>query len=206
MAHTRLTLVRHGETSANLDGVWHGSTDTALTPRGRTQARRVAAHLAATRSDARTLYASPLRRALDTASPIGTALGLEARVEPDLREYCLGVLEGVSYRELHERHRLFERMREDPDACFGGTDTARAVALRFAGALERIAARHPGERSIVVGHGGALTLALGWLLDGDPSAWRRVMGNCAVSELALDVATGRFELASFNETDHLEDC
>ena len=35
---TLVTLVRHGETSANVDGVWHGSIDTALTPRGRSQA------------------------------------------------------------------------------------------------------------------------------------------------------------------------
>ena len=33
-----LTLVRHGETSANTDGVWHGSTDTPLSERGRAQA------------------------------------------------------------------------------------------------------------------------------------------------------------------------
>ena len=41
-----LKLVRHGETSANINAVWHGSTDTALTGRGREQAARVAAFLA----------------------------------------------------------------------------------------------------------------------------------------------------------------
>src|SRR5262245_44152815 len=40
-----LTLVRHGETSANLEGIWHGSTDGPLTERGRAQAGRVAGWL-----------------------------------------------------------------------------------------------------------------------------------------------------------------
>ena len=57
---TVLTLVRHGETSANLDGVWHGSTDTPLTERGRRQAERVAGFLAQRHRDATALYSSHL--------------------------------------------------------------------------------------------------------------------------------------------------
>jgi hypothetical protein len=107
----------------------------------------------------------------------------------------------VSYRELAEKHRLFERMREDPDHGPGGGESPRQVAERFAGALRRIAERHPGEHSIVVGHGGALTLALGLLLDDDPSTWRRVMDNCAVSELLFDPEPS---LLTFNEIEHLD--
>ena len=32
LERTVLTLVRHGQTSANLDSVWQGSSDTPLTP------------------------------------------------------------------------------------------------------------------------------------------------------------------------------
>ncbi len=203
MGRTILTLVRHGETTANVDGVWHGSIDTELTPRGRLQATAVAGFLAGhTRTHPATaLYTSPLQRARLTAETIGTRIGLEARLDADLSEYHLGQLEGVTYRELATRHRLFERMREDPDHAPGGGESPRQVALRFGGALRRVAAAHPGERVVVVGHGGALTLALGWLLDGDPSAWRRVMRNCAVSELVLDPGPA---LISFDLASHLE--
>ena len=69
-----------------------------------------------------------------------------------------------------------------------GFALALFAAARRAGEprLRRIAGAHSGERVIVVGHGGALTLALGQLLDRDISVWRRVMHNCAVSELALE--------------------
>src|SRR5512134_4083160 len=96
-APTVVTLVRHAETSANVEGIWHGSLDTALTERGRSQAERVAAHLAKTRADATALYASPLARARDTASPIARRLRLAPRYDDDLREYHLGAWEGKSY-------------------------------------------------------------------------------------------------------------
>ena len=197
---TRVTLVRHGETSANALGVWHGSIDTALTPAGRRQAERVAEHLAATCADASALYASPLTRARDTARPIADRLGLAARIEDDLREYHLGAWEGVSYAELVREHRLFERMRADPDWQPGGGESARQVAERLAGQLAAIAARHAGQRVIVVSHGGALTLGLGLLLDRELSAWRRVMDNCAISDLVFDPEPS---LVRWNDIEHL---
>jgi len=201
-APTLVTLVRHGETSANVEGVWHGSIDTALTPRGRSQAERVAEHLARTRADARALYASPLERARHTARPIAERLGLEPRLEPDLREYHLGEWEGLPYSRLVREHRLFERMQADPDWQPGGGESARGVAERLARSLLAIAARHPGERAIVVSHGGALTLGLGLLLDESPAAWRRVMDNCAVSDLRFDPAPS---LGIWNDVAHLDD-
>jgi broad specificity phosphatase PhoE len=198
---TVLTLVRHGETSANVEGIWHGSIDTALTARGLRQAQRVARHLASTRPHAAAVYASPLTRARLTAGAIADALGLDTRIEPDLTEYHLGSLEGTSYQELTAKHRLFERMREEPDHAPGGGESPRQVAERYAAVLRRIAAAHPGENSIVVAHGGALTLGLALLVDGDVNSWRRAVENCAVSDLAIDP---RPELLSFNQTDHLE--
>src|SRR5512134_2414788 len=102
-----LTIVRHGETPANLEGVWHGSIDTELTPRGVAQAQRVAHQLAGASPLPTALYSSPLRRARETAGAIGRRLALEARLEPDLAEYHLGDFEGTSYRELVAEHRLF---------------------------------------------------------------------------------------------------
>lgn len=197
-----LTLVRHGETSANVEGVWHGSTDTALTELGQRQAVRVAEHLSRTHRDACAVYSSPLERARHTAAPIAAGLDLEVQVEEDLREYHLGEWEGVSYAELTSRHRLFKRMQADPDWKPGGGESARQVAERLSGALQAVAHRHPGRRVVVVSHGGGLTLALGLLLDRDPSTWRRVMSNCAVTELAFEPEP---RLLAFNETQHLED-
>jgi broad specificity phosphatase PhoE len=198
---TVLTLVRHGETSANLDGVWHGSTDTPLTERGRRQSERVAGFLAQRHQDTTALYSSPLVRARDTAGAISARLGLPLVIDQDLAEYHLGSWEGLSYADLHNKHRLWEKMKEDPDFAPHGGETPRNVVERLTGSLRRIAARHSDQRVVVVAHGGALSMVLAALLDGDYSQWKRVMHNCAVSELVIEPAPA---LLSFNLIEHLE--
>jgi broad specificity phosphatase PhoE len=196
-----LTLVRHGETPANLEGVWHGSIDSPLTPRGQAQADAVAGYLGERFPDAAHVYSSHLQRARRTAGAISERLGLSVRVERDLGEYDLGSWEGKTYASLFSEHKLFEHMKNDPEFAPHGGESPRQVAERFGGALRRIAAEHPAQRVIVVAHGGALSIAMGLLLDGDYREWKKVMDNCAVSELVLEPAP---DLLSFNHTDHLE--
>jgi broad specificity phosphatase PhoE len=196
-----LTLVRHGETDANLTGVWHGSTDTELTERGRRQARRVAAYLSDRHADVAAVYASPLRRARDTGLHIAEALDLPLQLEAGLGEYDLGAWEGKTYRELYHELGFWHHIRSDPDYAPHGGESPRQVTERYAAALRAIARAHAGRRVIVVGHGGALSMALGHLLDGTYTEWRRVMHNCAVSELVLEPPS----LLSFDCVDHLAD-
>ncbi|HVH19225.1 MAG TPA: histidine phosphatase family protein [Myxococcota bacterium] len=197
---TSLVVVRHGETSANTDGVWHGSTDTPLTARGHAQARCVAERLARECSDVVAIYSSDLRRALDTATPIARALGLEVQTERGLREYDLGSWEGKTYRELLTEHRLWDHMRADPHYAPHGGESPLGVAERLCATLRAIALRHEGSRVVVVSHGGALSLAFGLLLDRDYGQWRRVMDNCAVTELTLEPLA----LLRFNDKTHLD--
>ncbi len=197
---TVLTLIRHGETRANLDGVWHGSTDTPLTDRGRAQAERVAKWSLEQRRDAVALYSSHLQRARHTAQAISAALEIELQVSEELGEYDLGEWEGKTYVNLFEEHKLWHHMKSDPDFAPHGGESPRQVAERLASALERIAARHPGRRVLVVTHGGALSLGLAQLLEGDYRAWTKVMDNCAVTDLSLHPKPS---LLFFNETGHL---
>ncbi|MHC4860425.1 MAG: histidine phosphatase family protein, partial [Planctomycetota bacterium] len=139
-----MMLVRHGETPANLEGVWHGSIDSPLTDRGRVQVDRVARFLGESFADSSAVYSSHLQRAHDTARAIAAGLGLETQVDEDLGEYNLGCWEGKTYRELFEEHDLWHHMKHDPDFAPHGGETPRQVAERFTGALRRIAARHAG--------------------------------------------------------------
>jgi probable phosphoglycerate mutase len=197
-----LTLVRHGETPANQESVWHGSIDTPLTDRGHSQAGRVAAYLAEHHADASALYSSPLQRARHTAAPIAEALGLDHGVEADLTEFHLGSWEGTSYAELATTHKLWENMNRDPDFAPHGGESARQVSERFQRVLRALCDRHHGERIVVVTHGGALSIGLASIIDGNPSGWAGVMNNCAVTELVLDPEP---ELLRFNHTEHLDD-
>ena len=198
---TILTLIRHGETGANLEGVWQGSTDAPLNERGLAQASRVAAYLSERYADASALYSSPLQRAYRTAEVIAGAVGLAPRVDEALAEYHLGRWEGKTYHDLHHTHRLWHHIKRDPDFAPHGGESPRQVTDRFTRALLRIARSHPGERVIVVAHGGVLSMSLGHLLAGGYDEWQPVMDNCAVSELVIEPVP---DLLTFNLRAHLE--
>lgn len=201
----RLLIIRHGETPANLDATWHGATDTPLTARGREQAKRVAKKVTQVTQlgEVAALYTSPLVRARDTAAAIGRACGLSATVIDDLREYGVGRFEGMRFRDLHERYRIWEQMKLDPDYAPHGGETPGAVAERIVGALQGIARDHRGESVVVVSHGGVLSMAFAQILDGVYWKWDRVVDNCSLSELGLDAA-GAGELRRFNDIEHLQ--
>ena len=151
-SHALLTIVRHGQTSANVDGVWHGSTNTALTDHGRRQAAAVGAHIAANYQPIAHVYASPLDRAHQTAQAIATPLGLTPVLDDELVEFDLGDWEGMKFKELTEEKRLFQNMSADPHFAPHGGESPKQVGDRLAGALTRLAAAHPGEgRTVCVG-------------------------------------------------------
>lgn len=198
---TRIVLVRHGQIPANVEQIWHGSTDQPLTPRGQEEARLAAGLLQAQSPRPAALYTSPLMRARQTARAISEKLALQPRVEPGLSEYGIGELEGESYLSLAREHRFFHKILADFSFAPPGGESLGGVVERTVDALRRIAAAHEAERVVVVGHGAALALGLARLLDDDPKQWQRYQqSNCAVSELELDPTP---RLTSFNETSHL---
>ncbi len=97
---TRLLLVRHGESAAFREEepftLVDGHADPPLHPDGEAQAERVAERLAG--EDIAAIYVTPLQRTAQTAAPLAERLGLEPRVERDLREVHLGEWENGGLR------------------------------------------------------------------------------------------------------------
>ena len=183
----KLLLIRHGQIKANRQGLWHGSTDSPLTWRGRRQARRTAAHINATQPQVSAIYSSPLQRCRDTAGVIANRLGLTVEVHLDLREYAIGDWEGLPFKRLAEEHNFMELATGDHDFAPPGGETLRGVAERMVAAIEEIHARHThDERVLLVSHGAAMAVALGTLLDRDPASWVNYQfSNCGLTELVL---------------------
>ena len=203
---TVLTLVRHGQTAANTGGVWHGSTDTPLSDHGHGQAAKVAdrmaRHVDETGEAVAAIFASPLQRARHTAEAIAKAIGVDVQIHAGLAEYHLGEWEGLTYQHLMEEKNLWEHMARDPDFAPHGGESPRNVTERLCGAWREIEEAHPGEHVITVSHGGAMALALGFLIEGDHGRWKRVMGNCAVTRLELAPSP---RLLAFNDQTHLDE-
>jgi probable phosphoglycerate mutase len=85
-------FVRHGETKSNATGLIAGSSDVALTPRGRLQAGEAAQRLR--NAGVTAIYSSRLKRARDTAAIIARELALPVTPIVELGERNWGELEG----------------------------------------------------------------------------------------------------------------
>jgi probable phosphoglycerate mutase len=200
---TRLILVRHGQIPANVNQLWHGSTDDALTERGLEQAQLVAAYLVRAHPRVAAVYTSPAQRARSTASPIAAALGVPLIEAPGLAEYAIGVLEGTSFADLSNQHRFFEQADADLDWAPPQGESLGAVAARVVDTWQQIARNHRDAEVVVVSHGAAIAIGLTMLLHGEPRGWARYTArNASVSEIVLDEPSA--QLVSLNIIEHLE--
>lgn len=168
---TELLLVRHGETDWNREGRLQGHADPPLNDAGRAQAREVARRLAHVQLHA--AYSSDLLRASETAKIILARRGVPLGTDPGLREIDVGSWSGLTRKEIEQR---FPGMHEH-DGESRGDHLERVLQ-----AVLRIAEKHPGERALIVSHGGSLRALRRHALRVD-SVPR--LANCAAYRLAF---------------------
>ena len=185
-------MVRHGETDWNRESRFQGQSDPPLNASGRRQAHELAQRLRGESLD--TVYASPLRRAYETAEIVAGGLGLEVQAVDALREVFLGAWEGLTLSEVEARFpEGYRRWVGHRDGWHGGESYDELAQRVIAGLLE-IAEAHEGGRVLAVTHGGPIRSAVA-AATGTPFAEIhssvRVIENCAV--LRFTVGDGAFE-------------
>jgi 2,3-bisphosphoglycerate-dependent phosphoglycerate mutase len=182
---TTILLARHGETDWNREGRIQGHLDPPLNERGREQACELAARLDAEPLDA--LYASDLRRALETADLVAARKRLSVTVEPGLREADMGSWSGLTATEIQRRYPAAWRERLAGGQGHDG-EAREAFHRRVVEALRRIASEHPGQRVLVIAHGGVIRTTRRHV---DPDIAPALVGHCEVSRIAVENGTIR---------------
>jgi probable phosphoglycerate mutase len=201
-----ILLVRHGESEPYVEGspfpLVEGHADPALAPEGRQQAERVAERLATTGERVSAIYVSSLRRTHETAAPLAARLGIEPRVERDLREVFLGEWEGGELRRhVIDRHPVAVRMFEQGDwGAIPGAESNTQLGARVRGAIERIATRHPDQLVVAVAHGGVIGTAVSLATGAAPFQFT---GSDNASITHLVITAERWIVRCFNDTSHL---
>jgi broad specificity phosphatase PhoE len=193
-----LTLVRHGQSTANRDGILQGQYDAPLSELGRRQANQVGAWFAERGMSWDAVYCSPLSRARDTACIISERLGRSAPVEnADLAEIHAGEMQAKTGPVLRRDYPSFyERGIEGLGdySAFGGEsyEDVQARVRRFIALLDE---RHrPTEqRVLIVSHGGLMfQLAKMLICQPVPRVLLIRFGNCSVTRLNLRERRGTY--------------
>jgi broad specificity phosphatase PhoE len=194
-----IVLLRHGESEGNVLHHIQGWHNYPLTERGHRQAEAAARRLA--NLPAVALYTSPLARAQETASVVAVATGLAVVELPDLREYCFGEAQGMTWTEAAARWGL-----SDDDWGVGhvpGEEGMTAFRARVSSQIDMLAASHASDIAICVLHAGtigALVAHLCGLAPHDHAAL--YTGNCGIGVIE-QAATGRLTIAMLNDQRHL---
>jgi broad specificity phosphatase PhoE len=156
----RIVLIRHGQTPWNAAGRWQGHSDPSLSEVGREQAAQLAGELAGEPIEA--IVASDLRRAVETATILGDALGLQPECDKRLRELDVGRWGGETRAEIRLREPdalgYFDTGALDARAAEG--ETRRELAARVHAAVADIAARTSAACIAHVVHSGVVRALL----------------------------------------------
>lgn len=189
MTGLRLVLVRHGQTTANAEGL----LDTRLpghplTEQGHRQAAELARRLAG--EPVVGVYASLARRAQQTAQPVAAGHGLRVQVLAGVHEVSIGDLEGrrgpADHEALHAMYRAWHA--GDLHASRPGGESGKQVLDRYLADVAAVRAAHPGGTAVLVSHGAATrlaTVALASNVDG-AFAGARLLPNTAMVLLEAD--------------------
>lgn len=162
---TTLYLIRHAEVEARYQGVFGGTIDMDISPRGREQAAALANHLRRKKFDA--IYASPMKRVQQTMSPYLTNGAPKPVVVPSLHEVNFGDWTGLTFAEVEQR--FGAKASSWLDQLAAGTipnaETAPGYRARIEPKVREILQRHSGQKVAVFCHGGVIRQMLAILLD-----------------------------------------
>lgn len=201
---TMIHLVRHGETiltpTRKFSGT--GSLDPELTEDGLAQAERVAGEVAKLQPEV--LISSPLKRARQTADAIARATGLEVAEDEDWFELSFGTWDGKSIEEVRaESPDEYQAWLNSSSYRPGDGESYDEARVRIDAALDKLVAKYPGQKVVVVTHNGviksAVNLAIGGPNDG---VFHMDATPCSISTISIWPSDGLRALRSFNERGH----
>ena len=173
----KIWITRHGQTNLNKQKLMQGLTDEPLNENGRAQAREAGKQTEGVHFDA--VYASPLGRAIETASLIGHVDPAEVIVDPRIIEVDFGKYEARPYTMMGIRMTLYWALPE----VFPAPQTVETIAsmtARSSSFLKELEQKDY-ENVLVVCHGGIIRALCGYL-EGRRNGikWRPKPKNCEI--------------------------
>lgn len=150
---TKLLIIRHGQSQANLDGVFVGHVNSPLSDLGRQQAE-LTADFIVSNYPVDAVYASDLDRAFYTGKCVADKLGLPITADARLREIYAGDWENVKFDTLSdsygEPYQIW--LRDIGNAQCPNGESVAQLQDRFVSAVRSIAQENHGKTIVIATH------------------------------------------------------
>ncbi|MGD0442315.1 MAG: histidine phosphatase family protein [Edaphobacter sp.] len=178
---SEILFIRHAET--DMAGTFCGHSDPELNARGWAQVTELVRELH--RENLGAVYASDLRRAHATGNAIAEAFHIECHVRLGLREIGFGQWEGLTWKEIEERNKLYASLwsEEYPNLPAPGGEDFSDFEHRVMREVELLTAKaETAARSIAVAtHAGVLRTILRAMHGcSEAEAWEQTRSYCSI--------------------------
>ncbi|MBE7087606.1 MAG: histidine phosphatase family protein [Clostridiales bacterium] len=198
---TKLILVRHGESLANVKDVFAGHFDIELSELGFRQANLTAEYI---RNNYKVdkIYSSDLKRAFSTAKVYADSVGLAVSGDKNLREIYSPLWDDINFKDILKKFREdflvwindFESSR-----CTNG-ESVKEVGDRVYNFLTLLAKQNEGKTILVTSHATPIRTFLARVKGVSPNVLKWV-SNASVSVFNFEYDTWSCEKVGYD--DHL---
>lgn len=198
---TRLFLIRHGETQANIEQRYQGQGESHLSELGLEESEELSKFLA--KEDFCAIYSSTLSRSFETAKLIAKPHGLDVTKIDDLKERHYGIWENMKFDEIRAKYPdIYGSWLIDPGkTLIPGAEPLEALQKRGVSAIESLFGKHVGKTFCVVGHGGLNRGILFHYMHIDlNNFWRIRQDNTCINIIEIGKAP---TITLLNSTSHL---
>lgn len=201
---TNIYLVRHCQSTGNIEHRFQGRFDASVTEAGEQQLELLSLRFRNEPIDV--IYTSPLTRAVKTAEAVAKYHPQLSIIHDDsLTELDCGKMENLMLSEIAAQFPTTARhWDESPDLCeFPDGETMAEVYTRVNAALDRIISENRGKTIVITTHGGVLRNLYARVAYGNIEGVRnsQVFGNTSVSLLTEE--DGRLSFAYTGDDSHL---
>lgn len=173
----KIWITRHGQTNLNRQKLMQGRIDEPLNETGIAQAHNARKLIGDVKFDA--VYASPLNRAIETASIIGGVSKEDIIIDDRIIEVDFGKYEKAPYSHLGFKMSAFWALPEvfkNPD----GVESIESMVSRSHSFLRELEKKNY-ENVLIVCHGGIIRALCGYLEDRkNKIKWRPKPHNCEI--------------------------
>lgn len=202
---TKVILVRHGQSEANLNMCFAGQCNPDLTELGYKQAERFSKWVIENYKIDK-IYASDLLRAYNTAKPTADQLNLPIIKNINFREINGGKWENVKFEKLltdyAEDYGLF--VNDIGNSRCSEGESVKELSIRVLAELKKVCEDNPDKTILIATHATPIRAIQTILQKGDISYAKDVPWTPNASATVLKYEDGKFDFEIIGYTDYLD--
>lgn len=153
---TKIFLVRNAECEGNINNILGECENFGITEHGKKTIDVLTEYFQ--KQMIYNIYSSESTMCLETVEKLSQALGIEIKIEKDLREKSFGIYDGKKWDEIDIEQPELKKFRKKKIEILGipGQESTKQVEDRMLSIMEKIAEENLGQNVLVVSHGVAI--------------------------------------------------